>query len=53
MPQDRIFAVTIGASSKKTLATYHLLEPKDVIASIEALNKVFVGKSVGVDRSVR
>lgn len=45
IPRDQVFAVTVGANSKKTLATYHLLEPKDVIASIELLNKVTVGKS--------
>lgn len=38
--QDHIFAVTVGASSKRTLAKWHLLEPSDVIASIATLTKV-------------
>lgn len=39
LPKDSVFACTVGASSKRTLATWHLLEPSDVIASIAALNK--------------
>ena len=38
LPKDQVFAVTVGASSKRTLATWHLLAPADVIASIAALN---------------
>ena len=38
LAKDRVFAVTVGASSKKTLASSHLLAPADVIASIAALN---------------
>jgi trehalose 6-phosphate synthase/phosphatase len=37
LPGNEVFAVTIGASSKKTLATWHLLEPRDVIAAITSL----------------
>ena len=39
VPEDQIFAVTVGASSKRTLAKWHLLEPSDVIASVTSLNK--------------
>ncbi|MCJ1352593.1 MAG: threalose-6-phosphate phosphatase [Icmadophila ericetorum] len=35
---DHVFSVTVGASSKQTLASYHLLEPSDVIATIALLN---------------
>jgi trehalose 6-phosphate synthase/phosphatase len=38
LSQDVIFSVTVGASSKQTLATWHLLEPADVIAAIGMLN---------------
>jgi trehalose 6-phosphate synthase/phosphatase len=39
IPKENLFACTVGASSKRTLASWHLLEPSDVIASITALNK--------------
>ena len=32
------FSVTVGASSKQTLAPWHLLEPSDVISVISMLN---------------
>lgn len=35
---DYIFSVTVGASSKQTLASWHLLEPGDVISVIGLLN---------------
>ena len=38
LPPDHVFSVTVGASSKQTLASWHLLEPADVIASIALLN---------------
>lgn len=37
LPRNEVFAVTVGASSKKTLATWHLLEPRDVIAAVTSL----------------
>ncbi|KAF7506640.1 hypothetical protein GJ744_011572 [Endocarpon pusillum] len=37
LPKHQVFAVTVGASSKKTLASWHLLEPRDVIAAITSL----------------
>lgn len=36
--KDHVFTVTVGASSKMTLAHWHLLEPKDVISSVALLN---------------
>jgi trehalose 6-phosphate synthase/phosphatase len=33
-----VFTVTVGASSKMTLAHWHLLEPVDVISSVALLN---------------
>jgi trehalose 6-phosphate synthase/phosphatase len=38
LSKDRVFAVTVGPSSKLTLADWHLLEPSDVISSIALLN---------------
>jgi len=38
LPKEHVFTVTVGASSKMTLATWHLLEPSDVISSIALLN---------------
>jgi trehalose 6-phosphate synthase/phosphatase len=38
LPPEHIFSVTVGASSKQTLANWHLLEPADVIATVGALN---------------
>jgi trehalose 6-phosphate synthase/phosphatase len=35
---EHVFTVTVGASSKMTLAQWHLLEPADVISSIALLN---------------
>lgn len=34
---NHVFTVTVGASSKPTLAKWHLLEPSDVISSIALL----------------
>lgn len=38
LPADHIFSVTVGASSKQTLAGWHLVEPSDVISCISLLN---------------
>jgi len=38
LPKDHVFSVTVGASSKQTLASWHLLEPSDVISCISLLN---------------
>ncbi|KAK7187373.1 hypothetical protein DPSP01_002500 [Paraphaeosphaeria sporulosa] len=38
LPEDHVFSVTVGASSKQTLASWHLLEPSDVISCISLLN---------------
>ncbi len=47
LPQTDVFSVTVGASSKQTLATWHLLEPSDVIASIALLNGAADIENVG------
>ncbi|KAH7349105.1 glycosyltransferase family 20-domain-containing protein [Pyrenochaeta sp. MPI-SDFR-AT-0127] len=38
LPADHVFSVTVGASSKQTLASWHLVEPSDVISCISLLN---------------
>ena len=38
LPPDYVFSVIIGASSKQTLASWHLLEPADVISIVSLLN---------------
>ncbi|OCK96538.1 glycosyltransferase family 20 protein [Cenococcum geophilum 1.58] len=38
LPPDHVFSVTVGASSKQTLANWHLLEPSDVISVVSLLN---------------
>lgn len=38
LPVDHVFACTVGASSKQTLASWHLVEPADVISCISLLN---------------
>lgn len=38
LPNEHVFACTVGPSSKQTLARWHLLEPADVISSLALLN---------------
>jgi trehalose 6-phosphate synthase/phosphatase len=38
LPPEMAFPVTVGASSKQTLANWHLLEPADVIQVVGMLN---------------
>ncbi|KAF1848554.1 glycosyltransferase family 20 protein [Cucurbitaria berberidis CBS 394.84] len=38
LPTDHVFSVTVGASSKQTLASWHLVEPSDVISVVSLLN---------------
>lgn len=38
LSSDHVYAVTVGASSKQTAASWHLLEPADVISTIALLN---------------
>lgn len=47
LPDDHVFAVTVGASSKQTLAKWHLLEPADVISAIALLNGATDAGNVG------
>lgn len=37
LPQDHVYSVTVGASSKQTDASWHLLEPADVIGTVQTL----------------
>ncbi|CAL5866603.1 uncharacterized protein PFLUO_LOCUS812 [Penicillium psychrofluorescens] len=37
LPQDHVYSVTVGASSKQTDASWHLLEPADVIGAVQML----------------
>jgi trehalose 6-phosphate synthase/phosphatase len=37
LDDGHVFSVTVGASSKMTLAKWHLLEPRDVISSVALL----------------
>ena len=39
LPPDHVFAVTVGASAKQTLARWHVVEPPDVISAIAMLNE--------------
>lgn len=47
LPEGHRFAVTVGAKTKQTLATWHLLEPADVIAAIAMLNSAKDSAVVG------
>lgn len=38
LPLSRVYSITVGASSKQTEASWHLLEPADVIGTISMLN---------------
>lgn len=38
LPREAVFAVTVGPSSKQTLARWHLLEPADVLSTVALLN---------------
>ncbi|KAH7327801.1 family 20 glycosyltransferase [Stachybotrys elegans] len=41
---DEVFTVTVGPSTKKTLAKWHLLEPEDVIECVTLLSGVIEGE---------
>ena len=47
LPPDHVFSVTVGASSKQTIANWHLLEPADVVAMIALLNGTASAADVG------
>ncbi|CBY01913.1 similar to alpha,alpha-trehalose-phosphate synthase subunit Tps2 [Plenodomus lingam JN3] len=47
LPSDHVFSVTVGASSKQTLASWHLVEPSDVISVISLLNGAADAGNVG------
>ncbi|KAL4733394.1 glycosyltransferase family 20-domain-containing protein [Aspergillus similis] len=44
LPGDHVYTVTVGASSKQTEASWHLLEPSDVIETITMLNNSSSGQ---------
>lgn len=48
LPPEQVFAVTVGASSKPTLASSHVAEPEDVIAVIGLLNSYSEEEGDGV-----
>ncbi|KAG9687786.1 glycosyltransferase family 20 protein, partial [Aureobasidium melanogenum] len=47
LPKEHVFSVTVGASSKQTLASWHLLEPSDVISAVAMLNGSVDAPNVG------
>jgi trehalose 6-phosphate synthase/phosphatase len=47
LPKEHVFSCTVGASSKQTLASWHLLEPSDVISAIAMLNGSVDAPNVG------
>lgn len=53
LPKENVFSVTVGASSKQTLASWHLLKPADVIAAIALLNGTVPAADVGVSADAR
>jgi trehalose 6-phosphate synthase/phosphatase len=44
---EEMFPVTVGASSKQTLANWHLLEPSDVIQCLAMLNGDATSSNIG------
>ncbi|KAL4882346.1 glycosyltransferase family 20-domain-containing protein [Aspergillus karnatakaensis] len=44
LPADHVYTVTVGASSKQTEASWHLLEPSDVIETVTMLNNSSSGQ---------
>jgi trehalose 6-phosphate synthase/phosphatase len=52
LPNDHVFAVTVGASSKQTIASWHLLEPSDVISALSLLNGNADGGNVAAATAV-
>jgi trehalose 6-phosphate synthase/phosphatase len=34
LPEENVFAVTVGPSSKQTMAKWHVLEPADVLSIV-------------------
>lgn len=52
LPEDHRFAVTVGAKTKQTLASWHLLEPSDVISCIALLNGSADAGNVGAVAAV-
>lgn len=53
LPKEDVFSVTVGASSKQTLASWHLLEPADVIAAVALLNGTVSAADFGLNTDAR
>ena len=51
LPLESVFSVTVGTSSKKTLASWHLLEPTDVVNTIAMLNGQGTSSATSADSS--
>jgi trehalose 6-phosphate synthase/phosphatase len=51
LPDDHVFACTIGPSSKQTLAKSHLPEPADVLNYLHILTLLIGAKDEGSDVS--
>lgn len=49
LANENVFSVTVGASSKQTLASWHLLEPADVIFTVALLNGTVTAADVGMN----
>lgn len=47
LSKEEAFPVTVGASSKQTLANWHLLEPSDVIQVLGMLNGDSTSSNIG------
>ena len=52
LPNEHVFSITVGASSKETLAFFHVLEPADIIASISLINGHATASNDGVAASI-
>lgn len=48
LPKERLFTVTVGPSSKPTEASYHLLEPENVIECVELLVGTVKPRELGI-----
>ena len=48
LPDDHVFAVTVGDSGKQTLAGWYLVDPSKVISAIATLNGTVDANNIGV-----
>jgi trehalose 6-phosphate synthase/phosphatase len=47
LPPDNVFTVTVGPSSKQTLAAWHVLEPTEILSTIGLLTGNAESRDVG------